>query len=314
MMQAALSALFAFAVFPGFLFSATAGLLVGWIDRKVTARVQWRVGPPWYQNFVDVIKLACYKETLTPAGASGVVFFGMPAMGLVAATVASTLILLPNLSAGAGFAGDLIVIIYLLMVPSLALMLGAFASGNPLASLGASREMKLILSYELPFILAILVPVMKSGYALSLGSVIASQAEASHVASLSGILSFAVMLLTVQAKLGFIPFDMPEAETELMSGPYIEYSGKALAVLKITKAIVLFALPVFVIALYCGGVKTATLEWAVRSVLQYLGIVAILVVIKNTNPRVRIDQAVGFFWKTVTLVALAAVVLAYRGF
>ena len=69
--------LFLFLVFPGFLFSGTMGLLVGWVDRKVTARIHSRVGPPWYQNFFDIVKLF-YKETLIPEGASKLIFLGMP--------------------------------------------------------------------------------------------------------------------------------------------------------------------------------------------------------------------------------------------
>ena len=72
--------IFAFLIFPGLLFSGVMGLLVGWVDRKVTARLQWRVGPPWYQNFVDVLKLALYKETLIPQGVSKVLKKQGPAL------------------------------------------------------------------------------------------------------------------------------------------------------------------------------------------------------------------------------------------
>ena len=120
------------------------------------------------------------------------------------------------------------------------------------------------------------------------------------------------MLLCVQAKLGFVPFDMPEAETELMAGTYIEYSGKALGIFKIAKAIMFFAIPVFMITLYFGGMRF-DFEGFVKNILQYMLIVSLMVVIKNTNPRVRIDQAVKFFWGIVTVAAMAAVVLAYFG-
>ena len=303
--------LFQFLVFPGFLFSVTAGLLAGWVDRFLTARIQWRKGPPWYQNFVDVIKLLFYKETVIPAKISKIIFLGMPLLALAGATLVSTVILVINASPSVSFLGDLIVIIYLLMIPAISLILGGFASENPLASLGASREMKLVLSYELPFIIAILVPVIKNGYAIKLGDIIMGQSVNGHViGSASGVISFIVMLLCVQAKLGYVPFDIAEAETEIMAGTYIEYSGKALGIFKLAKAVMLFALPVLMIILYFGGISFNT-EGFVRNIFQYLLILALIVVIKNTNPRVRVDQAMGFFWGPVTVLAIISVALAY---
>ena len=307
----ALEYLFQFLIFPGFLFSATAGLLAGWVDRLLTARVQWRKGPPWYQNFVDVIKLLFYKETVIPAKVSKTIFLGMPLLALAGATLVSTAILVINASPSVSFLGDLIVIIYLLMIPAISLILGAFASENPLASLGASREMKLMLSYELPFIIAILVPVIKSGYAIKLGDIMMGQSVNGHIiGSASGVVSFIVMLLCVQAKLGYAPFDIAEAETEIMAGAYIEYSGKALGIFKLAKAVMLFALPVLMIILYFGGIAF-NMEGFIRNIFQYLMILALIVVIKNTNPRVRVDQAMRFFWGPVTVLAIISATLAY---
>ena len=306
--------LFLFLVFPGFLFSVTMGLFAGWIDRKLTARIQWRVGPPWYQNFIDIVKLLFFKETVIPENVSRSIFLGMPLLSLASATLVSTIILVINGTPQTGFLGDLIVIIYLLMIPPISLMLGGFASENPLASLGASREMKMVLSYELPFIIAILVPVIKSGYAIKLGDIIMRQSANGHViGSCSGAISFIVVLLCIQAKLGIVPFDIPEAETEIMAGPYIEYSGKALGIFKLAKAVILFALPVLMIILYFGGIAF-TPEAFIKNIIQYLLILAAIVVIKNTNPRVRIDQAVKFFWGPVTALAIISVALAYFGY
>lgn len=302
--------LFMFLVFPGFLFSSSMGLMTGWVDRKVTARLQWRKGPPWYQNFMDILKLF-YKETLIPNDAAKLTFFGMPLIAMASATLVSTVILTINSDPKAGFVGDVIVIVYLLLIPPVALMLGAFASGNPLASLGGSREMKLMLSYELPFLLALTVPIMKTDYSIKLGDIIMRQGMNGQViASPSGIISFLVMLFYIQAKLGFVPFDMPEAETELASGTTIEYSGKTLAVVKLTKAIMYFALPVLLITLYFGGIKY-TWDGFLRNILEYLGIVVFTILVKNTNARVRIDQAMRFFWRIPTALAILAIVLAY---
>ena len=105
--------IFQFLIFPGFLFSATLGLFAGWIDRKMTARIQWRVGPQWYQNFLDVIKLLFYKETLIPENFSKIIFLGMPLLSLASITLVSTIIFVISGAPNAGFVGDLIVIIYL---------------------------------------------------------------------------------------------------------------------------------------------------------------------------------------------------------
>ena len=305
--------IFLFLIFPGFLFSAAMGLIIGWVDRKVTARLQWRVGPPWYQNFMDVAKLLFCKETLIPEGVSRPVFLGMPLVALSSASLVSTIIFYVNGAPAASFIGDLIVVVYLLLIPSIMLMIGGFASGNVYASLGASREMKLMLGYELPFLLALVVPIMKAGYAIKLGDIISAQnTSGMFIGSISGFISFLVMIFCVQAKLGFLPFDMAEAETEIISGPYIEYSGKLLGIFKIAKAITLFVVPILLITLYFGGIKFG-LEGFMKNILQYVIILVIMIVMKNTNPRVRIDQAMNFFWGPVTMLALVSVGLAYLG-
>jgi NADH-quinone oxidoreductase subunit H len=298
--------MFAFLIFPGFIFSSVLGLISTWVDRKVTARVQWRVGPPLLQPFYDFLKLMG-KETLLPASGNRVVFLAAPAFSLAAVTLVSTILWLANLT-GSAFVGDLIVVIYLLIIPSLSLILGGMASGNPLATTGASREMKLILAYELPFLISLAVVILKS----RLGITLESMARSPSIASVSGALAAVVSLLCVQAKLGFTPFDVAEAETEIMAGPYIEYSGAPLALFKLSQAILLFELPVFLITVFLGGIHLA--GWGILwFVLEYVAILALIVVIKNTNPRIRIDQAVRFFWRYLTPTASAAFLLAAIG-
>ncbi len=304
--------LFIFFVFPGFLFTAFAGLMAGWLDRKVTARLQWRLGPPWYQNFMDVAKLF-YKETLMPQGASGFVFMLMPVFALVSATLVSAVIGMANMAPDSGFLGDFIVAVYFSIMPSVALMIGAAASANPLAGLGAAREMKLMLSYELPFVLTLAVPVIKSGYTVKLGEMLIYQAHnGAFIASPSGFLAFAVGIMVIQAKLGLAPFDIAEAETEITGGPYIEYSGKALAMWKLTKAALLVGLPMLLITTLFGGMGSGA-GGAVKGVFKYILVLVLMTLIKNTNPRVRIDQALRFFWGPVTGAAFLSVILALAG-
>ncbi len=298
--------------FYGFVLTAAIGLLASWIDRKVTARVQYRVGPPLLQPVVDIVKLLG-KETLVPAGASKVTFLLSPVVGLSSVIAVSALLWVNNLNPAEGFLGDLIVVLYLLTIPALAIMMGGFASRNPLASVGASREMKLLLSYELPFVLAILVPVIKSGFDIRLGAILSVQSESGvFLGSLSGFLAWIVAVLCMQAKLGLVPFDIAEAETEIIGGPLIEYSGAGLAVYRLMKNMLLFTLPFFLMILFMGGLRLDGIH-LVYGILKYVGLVALVTVIRNTNPRVRIDQAVRFFWGRMTVLAAVAVLLALRG-
>ena len=299
-------------IFYGFLLTGIIGLLASWIDRKVTARVQYRVGPPVLQPLIDIIKLLG-KETLIPSGASKISFLAAPAVGLASVMLVSTLLWVNNINPEKTFVGDLIIVIYLLTIPSISIIMGGFASANPLASLGASREMKLVLGYELPFVLAVFVPVIKSGFSIKLGRILALQTETGVIAgSLSGILALIVVIMCVQAKLALVPFDMPEAETEIIGGPLIEYSGSGLALYRLMKNMLLFTLPFFLIILFMGGLRLDGIH-LLYGILKYVGVVAIITVIRNTNPRVRIDQAVKFFWGPLTLIAIIAVVLAFKG-
>jgi NADH-quinone oxidoreductase subunit H len=307
--------------FPGLLFTAVVGLVTSWVDRKVTARVQMRVGPPLLQPFYDVVKLLI-KETCVPAGGSRALFLAAPLVGLAGVALASTILWRSLIAPHQAFVGDLIVVLYLLTLPALAVVLGAFASRNPLASLGGSREMKLVLAYELPFVLAVAVAVLhaqpwlaglglSAGESIRLGRIVEAPAAVSH---LSGVLALGVGILCTQAKLTLVPFDMPEAETELTGGAYVEYSGPPLAVFKLTRAMMLFTLPMFLVTVFCGGIAFDR-GWAAIGLgaLKYVGLVVVSVLIRNTAPRVRIDQAVRFFWGPVTAVALVAAGLALGG-
>jgi NADH-quinone oxidoreductase subunit H len=296
----------------GVILTAFIGLVASWIDRKVTARIQYRVGPPFLQPFRDIMKLLG-KETLIPAGSSRAVFILAPMIGFASVAMASTILWVNSSASSSGFLGDILVVIYLLAIPSICIMLGGFASGNPLARVGASREMKLLLSYELPFILAVLVPIIKSGFSLKLGEILTFQTQSGAFAlSVSGILALIVFVLVMQAKLAFVPFDIPEAETEIISGPLTDYSGTSLALFKLMKNMLLFTLPFFLVILFLGGFHLNGIR-ILYSVLKYIAILVVITVIRNTNPRLRIDQAMKFFWGPVTAVAVVAVIFALLG-
>jgi NADH-quinone oxidoreductase subunit H len=233
--------IFYFLVFPGLLFASVIGAFLSWFDRKITARVQFRKGPPVLQPFYDFFKLLLVKETILPKYGSPLLFLLAPIFAVFGASMAGVFILLPLFNITTGFRGDLLVIFYLLTIPSFSYIIGALASGNPLAAVGASREMKLILSYELTFLLVIAGIIMKCGQQFNLYSIIQEQQSGSpFIASVSGVLLFIAGIFCIQAKLALVPFDMPEAEAEITEGIFIEYSGTAYAMIKLAKYIMFF--------------------------------------------------------------------------
>jgi len=304
--------LFIYLVFPGFAFTALAGMMASWLERKITARLQWRVGPPWYQSFADMAKL-CAKVALVPAAASRIAFLCAPAIGLAGVIVASGLLGGVDLGLSRGCPGDLALAVCLLLTPPLSLIIGGAASRHQLALLGVRREMRLTLARECPFILASAVPVLKAGMTLRVAGLLAhQQAHGSFLWSPSGALAFAVSVVCMQAKLGYVPFDASEADTEINSGPLIEYSGPLLALFRLTRMMVLIALPVYLLTLFVGGAVFR--GWGIgAAVLEYGVLLLLITLIKNTNPRLRIDQAQRFFLGPVTAVAAAAVLLALAG-
>ena len=299
-------------VYPGFLFIAVAGAVLSWYDRKLTAWLQFRKGPPFLQPFYDFLKLLLVKETILPAKGSKITFLLAPVLSLTGAMLAGILIMLPAINLKTGFSGDIIVIFYLLTIPSLNYIIGALASGNPLAAVGASREMKLIISYELTFLLIVAAVILKAGLRISLSDIIAMQQSNAFIGSISGILLFIAAMLTIQAKLGLVPFDMAEAETEITHGSFIEYSGSAYALIKLTKYIMLFILPVFLCTILLGGFRLDGIH-ILWSVLKVLGIVLLITIIRNTNPRVKIAQAMRFFFVWMNLIVIIAIVLILIG-
>jgi len=303
----AMQNLFWILIFPGFVFTVALGLVASWIVRKVSALVQWRVGPPLFQPFYDIMKLMG-KEILIPQDAQRTVFLAAPLVGLAGVLLLSTILGVAAFWPEETFVGDIIVAIYLMVLPSLALILGSSASASPHATIGTSREMKLVMGYELPLVLAFIVVIIKTGGQLNLAEI----AGYTPALSISGMLAFLAALLCVQAKLGFVPFDIAESETEVASGIIIEYSGALLAAWKLMHAMMLVALPLFLVMVFLGGFGTAgwPLVWGIG---KYVLVLVLLILIKNTNPRVRIDQAMKFFWVYCGIALAAAVVLASIG-
>lgn len=303
--------LFHLFVFPGMLFTGILGLLIGWFDRKLSARFQFRKGPPIFQNFNDFFKLLG-KETIIVKEAVKSVFIIAPLAAFAVLTLISTIIGLA-LFYQRGFGGDIFVVMYLTMTFSVMVILGGSATGNVYSSIGAGREMKLLLADELAFIIILLVPIIKSGYQLRFDQILAvQQTSGPFIGSASGIIAFIIGMLCIQAKMTLAPFHIPEAETEIVEGPFMEYSGPLLAFWKLNHYMMYVIFPFLLILLFWGGFQLQGIGilWAV---LKYVLIVTVMIIIKNTNPRIRIDTALNFFWRYASPVAFIGVILAVLG-
>lgn len=305
--------LFAYFVFPGLLFAGAVGLLLGGIDRKITGRMQNRVGPPIWQEFLDVGKLFA-KEDITPSAAQGFIFTVAPFVAL--GSIAAIFLFLPVNSPKPALSSvaDLIVILYLLNIPAICAVLGGYSSACPFGVVGSSRYVAQLLGYELAFILAVLAAAFRVG-SLGLGDVVAYQARHGWLVLQPHLLPAAVAaILAGQGKVLRVPFDIPEAETEIVHGPLTEYSGPKLALFRIAYNMEVFAVAALVVALFFGGpvahvINGMYVPGVVSFLLKCFALVLLTTCIRNIAARLRIDQALKFFWAFAALLALISLVL-----
>ncbi len=307
-------------IFPGFLFCFLCGMLLVGIDRKLVARMQKRVGPPILQPFYDFFKL-CGKETIIPAQASKTTFLIAPLVGLAALVVIQLFIPIRGFSAFSGTA-DIIVILYLLLIPALAAILGAAASGSPYAGIGLSREMVTVIACELPLVLILLAIARTVGNAIdgrlcfSLGAIAEYQVEnGSLILKLSMIPAAIAFLMVIPGETGNHPFDSAEAETEICEGMLAEYSGAPLAVYKLSHAVKMLTLTSLFVALFLGGVGTGiTVVDGVIVFALCVVITAIFIsLVHAVTARLKIEQIFKYYWTVVSGLALVSVVLAWYG-
>ena len=307
-------------IFPGFLFCFLCGMLLVGIDRKLVARMQKRVGPPILQPFYDFFKL-CGKETIIPAQASKTTFLIAPLVGLAALVVIQLFIPIHGFSAFTGTA-DIIVILYLLLIPALASILGAAASGSPYAGVGLSREMVTVISCELPLVLVLLAiartvgNAMDTGLCFSLGAIAEYQLEnGSLICKLSMIPAAIAFLMVIPGETGNHPFDAAEAETEICEGMLAEYSGAPLAVYKLTHAVKVLTLTSLFVALFLGGVGVGIPAVDALIVFALCVVVTAIFIslVHAVTARLKIEQLFKYYWTVVSGLALVSLVLAWYG-
>ena len=269
------------------------------LSRKVIARVQRRYGPPLYQPVIDLVKLFTQHSNIS----HGIIFD----MGLIIALAGSLVTLLFIPVAGIhplSSSGDLLVLIYLMLISPIGMALSAGASGNPNASLGISRKLTLALGYEVPFLLVLLAVMTQSG-TTSLLSFVQGQSMSILSWGLFRLpLSAIAMFLILPVMLGIRPFDIVGAPQEIASGPQVEFGGKYLALATIEHGLHLFIVIALFVDLFLGGAANLGTFF-----LKMLGIFLIGVLIGAVYPRFRIDQALKYCWKWPTLFALSGLIL-----
>lgn len=286
-------------------FLALAPLFDG-VIRKITARVQSRQGPPIIQPYYDILKLLG-KQNLN---AGNFAFTLAPILAL--ASILGVITFLPlgyraNYLAGYG---DIITIIYLLTLGGVACLLGAFSSRNTYALMGASREMITMIMVEPVLAMGLILGAVK---AKGIGIDTAVFGAATGGYGWSVFVMLAAYLAALQAFVGRQPFDMAEAEVEILEGPFIEYSGPGYALFRYYLMLKQMFYALLFVVLFIPPIRTGMYGTDVLvQLVLVLAVILFIALIGSTNPRLRIDQAQRYF-AVLILVSLVAVGLSVYG-
>ncbi len=290
----------------GFLATVLTAFFVGLVyvgfNRMITARVQNRFGPPFYQNILDVVKLYS-KET---AIQHGVMHHLGPAFMITASVTA--LLFIPvfrdsTFFANLTFDGDLIFLVYIMVFGQLGMALGAGQTGNPNSAIGVSRGLSQIVGYEIPFVLS-LVALMIAYDTTSLHEIMKAQDSIGNYAIFQHPFAFIAAMLAFLGMATYTPFDVPFAPSELASGPPSEFGGKYLAMMMSSGGIFAFAKLVLYTDLFLGGATNVF-----ELLLKAFGIYLFPMLIGIVTPRFRTEHAVRFFWGWPTFFGILGILM-----
>ncbi len=278
--------------------------------RKVTARIQSRQGPPLWQPYLDLLKL--FGKEDIESGETPVLQRLGACLSLAAVLTLAWFVPM-GASAPLANAGDAILVIYLLTLCGVSTLLAGLAAGSTYSLFGVSREMMCMLTLEPLLAVAIIVAAVEAG-SLRLNSVLGASVYSLESLPLAGVLMLVVLLFSLQAFVGRVPFDTAEAETEIMEGALIEYSGPKLALFKYAQMSKMFV--------YCALLVGVFFPWGAGwpypiALILLLAKVAVLVLLITflgaTHARYRIDQAIRYYAALMVL-SLVALTLALVGF
>ena len=278
--------LLALGVWPGVLVAAPLGWLQLWFMRKLSARLQGRRGPPFFQPFFDFMKLLG-KEMVIPTGVTRTAFLALPLVSLASVTAALAIVPLPGNPIPA-LPGDVILLLYLLEVPVLCEVLAGYVSRSVYGQVAAMREAILSLAYNLPFLVAIIAMAQHVG---SFSMRALQAAPFGPITVIAGL----TFLLALPGRLKTNPFSIANAEHEIVADALVEYSGPALAFFKLAHA--------FEIVLLTGLFAVVFIPptpWPVVTALLYLAIAFALLagvtVLAASTGRLRLTQAFRIYW------------------
>jgi NADH-quinone oxidoreductase subunit H len=301
-------------IFPGIIFLFGLAFFYEWVDRKFYARLQNRYGPlhtgpsGLLQPFADFVKLLA-KEDITPKAADRLLFTATPIFLLAIPTAALFCIPMTEITALVSFEGDLIYVIFLSTLISIATFLAAWSSTNPFSIIGGLRAAFQMLGYEVPMAIVMVCPAIAAG-TLNISGIVARQATSGIWFILSQPIGFVILLICLLAEVKRIPFDIPEAETEIVAGWLTEFSGRKLALMRLSIDMELVFAAALTTALYLGGpAGPAPVPPIIYFLIKTTVVVLILSNLRTLFARFRIDQMVHGSWKFLTPLAILQVIL-----
>ncbi|MFH0921792.1 MAG: complex I subunit 1 family protein [Fibrobacterota bacterium] len=299
--------LFYIFVFPGFLFLLVFSLFAEWVDRKLYARFQNRMGPPWFQPLADMIKLFG-KECIIPDQVEARVFKVLPLVALAATVTSFLYIPLWGTQALFSFEGDVIVVLYLLTIPTLTFFMAGWFSLCPFSLLGATRCLTQLFAYEVPLFVCILSSALLAD-TWSLSGIAAFYAA--HPGYwLFNLIGFAIGIFALLGKLEKAPLDIPEAETEIVAGTFTEYSGNLFAFFRMAINIEMIVGASLLAAVFLPfGLSLGPVAGFAFYILKVLLVVAFLSLAHAVFARIRIDQMINLCWKYVAPLGFAQLLI-----
>ncbi len=282
-----------------------------WVERKVVARFQDRLGPnrvgPFglIQPFADIIKLII-KEDITPEGADKIVYNLAPLLSLMSVIILWAIIPLAPVIFGVDLNVGALYLIAAGAIGTLSIIMAGWSSNNKYALIGAFRQVAAMVSYEIPMVVALLIPTILAG-TMGMKGIVDAQSIWFVILSPLGALIF---LISAIAELGRTPFDLNEAESEIVAGFHIEYTGMKFGLFYAGELLHAFTFGTFLGILFFGG-WNGPLPWggqypligALNVVIKGMFFYWVIMWIKYTLMRIRIDHMLAFNWKFLTPVA-----------
>ncbi len=298
-------------VYPGIVFLFVYSTFCEWFDRKVYARLQNRMGPTHtgtgglLQPIADFVKLMC-KEDVVPEAADKTLFSLLPIIGVAVVSTAALLLPVWNFNLAApgvtSFSGDIIVMLYLLSLPTLIIFLAAWSSTNLFSTIGGARVLTMLFGYEVPLFLSVLSPaILANSWRLA---EIAAFYQKKPLLILPNLLGFVIAVISVQAKLERTPFDIPHAETEIVGGTFTEYSGKKLALFRLMIDIELVVSSGLIAAVFLGGFPGGAGLGFLSFVVKTLFVIFLLALLRAMTSRIRVDQVISLAWRYLAPLAV----------